>query len=94
MPTAFSNAFALVWLAVLLTKLPLKAMLARMTTDLIIIGGGPAGYVAAIRAAQLGKKVICIEKEPASIGDAYRPKPCWRVRRCFVERLKEQKRTV
>ena len=34
-----------------------------MATDLIIIGGGPAGYVAAIRAAQLGKQVICIEKE-------------------------------
>jgi dihydrolipoamide dehydrogenase len=31
--------------------------------DLIIIGGGPGGYVAAVRAAQLGLKVICIEKE-------------------------------
>jgi dihydrolipoamide dehydrogenase len=30
--------------------------------DLIIIGGGPAGYVAAIRAAQLGLKTVCIEK--------------------------------
>jgi len=35
------------------------------TYDLIVIGGGPAGYVAAIRAAQLGKKVACIEKERA-----------------------------
>ncbi len=33
------------------------------TTDLIIIGGGPAGYVGAIRAAQLGKKVVCVERE-------------------------------
>ena len=33
--------------------------------DLIVIGGGPAGYVAAIRAAQLGKKVICVEKDRA-----------------------------
>ncbi|MGB8356283.1 MAG: dihydrolipoyl dehydrogenase [Chthoniobacteraceae bacterium] len=33
--------------------------------DLIVIGGGPAGYVGAIRAAQLGKKVACIEKERA-----------------------------
>jgi dihydrolipoamide dehydrogenase len=33
--------------------------------DLAVIGGGPAGYPAAIRAAQLGKKVICIEKERA-----------------------------
>ncbi|MDX1949365.1 MAG: dihydrolipoyl dehydrogenase [Rickettsiales bacterium] len=30
--------------------------------DLIVIGGGPAGYVGAIRAAQLGMKVACIEK--------------------------------
>ena len=30
--------------------------------DLIVIGGGPAGYVAAIRAAQLGLKVACAEK--------------------------------
>src|SRR6476619_1934527 len=30
--------------------------------DLIVIGGGPAGYVAAIRAAQLGMKVACIDK--------------------------------
>ena len=36
-----------------------------MSYDLIVIGGGPAGYVAAIRAAQLGKKVACIEKERA-----------------------------
>jgi dihydrolipoamide dehydrogenase len=33
--------------------------------DLIVIGGGPAGYVAAIRAGQLGKKVACIEQERA-----------------------------
>ncbi|WP_341760831.1 dihydrolipoyl dehydrogenase [Candidatus Tisiphia endosymbiont of Thecophora atra] len=31
--------------------------------DLAIIGGGPGGYVAAIRAAQLNKKVVLIEKE-------------------------------
>lgn len=31
--------------------------------DLIVIGSGPGGYVAAIRAAQLGLKVACIEKE-------------------------------
>ncbi len=33
-----------------------------------IIGGGPGGYVAAIRAAQLGKDVILIEKEPDGLG--------------------------
>ncbi len=31
--------------------------------DLIVIGGGPAGYVGAIRAAQLGMKVVCIEND-------------------------------
>lgn len=31
--------------------------------DLIIIGAGPGGYVAAIRAAQLGMRVACVEKE-------------------------------
>jgi len=30
--------------------------------DLIVIGGGPGGYVAAIRAAQLGMKVACVDK--------------------------------
>src|SRR3954467_14206254 len=30
--------------------------------DVIVIGGGPAGYVAAIRAAQLGFKTACIDK--------------------------------
>ena len=30
--------------------------------DLIVIGGGPGGYVAAIRAAQLGLKTACVEK--------------------------------
>ena len=31
--------------------------------DLIVIGTGPGGYVAAIRAAQLGMQVACVEKE-------------------------------
>jgi dihydrolipoyl dehydrogenase len=30
--------------------------------DLVIVGGGPGGYTAAIRAAQLGMKVACVEK--------------------------------
>ncbi|EDM75463.1 dihydrolipoamide dehydrogenase [Plesiocystis pacifica SIR-1] len=34
------------------------------TYDLIVIGSGPGGYVAAIRAAQLGLKVACVEKDP------------------------------
>jgi dihydrolipoamide dehydrogenase len=31
--------------------------------DLIVVGGGPGGYVAAIRAAQLGMKVACVEAD-------------------------------
>ncbi|MBC8106980.1 MAG: dihydrolipoyl dehydrogenase [Anaerolineae bacterium] len=31
--------------------------------DIIVIGGGPAGYAAAVRAGQLKKRVLCIEKE-------------------------------
>src|SRR3989304_5224876 len=31
--------------------------------DLIVIGGGPGGYVAAIRAAQLGQRVALVERE-------------------------------
>jgi len=34
-----------------------------MTYDLIVIGSGPGGYVAAIRATQLGMKVAVVEKE-------------------------------
>jgi dihydrolipoamide dehydrogenase len=33
------------------------------TFDIIVLGGGPGGYVAAIKAAQLGAKVLLIEKE-------------------------------
>ncbi|CAI5497523.1 unnamed protein product [Closterium sp. Naga37s-1] len=31
-------------------------------SDLVVIGGGPGGYAAAIRAAQLGMKVTCVDK--------------------------------
>ncbi|HEY3745704.1 MAG TPA: FAD-dependent oxidoreductase, partial [Gemmatimonadaceae bacterium] len=31
--------------------------------DVVIIGGGPGGYVAAIRAAQLGLKTVCVEMD-------------------------------
>ena len=37
------------------------------TYDLVVIGAGPGGYVAAIRAAQLGLRVACVEKR-ASLG--------------------------
>src|SRR5438876_11694460 len=31
--------------------------------DIVVIGGGPGGYAAAIRAGQLKKRVLCVEKE-------------------------------
>ena len=40
--------------------------------DLVVIGAGPGGYVAAIRAAQLGLNVACIEKEKALGGTCLR----------------------
>jgi len=46
--------------------------MAQATHDIIIIGGGPAGYPAAIRAAQLGLNVGCIEKESALGGTCVR----------------------
>ena len=31
--------------------------------DIVVIGGGPAGYAAALRAGQLGKRVLCVERD-------------------------------
>ena len=38
--------------------------------DVIVIGSGPAGYVAAIRASQLGLKTACIEKSSTADGSS------------------------
>jgi len=40
--------------------------------DLVVIGAGPGGYVAAIRAAQLGLNVACVERENALGGTCLR----------------------
>jgi len=40
--------------------------------DLLVIGAGPGGYVAAVRAAQLGLDVACVEKEQALGGTCLR----------------------
>lgn len=45
----------------------MSPMAAPETFDLVVIGAGPGGYVAALRAAQLGMRVACIEKD-ASLG--------------------------
>jgi dihydrolipoamide dehydrogenase len=59
-----------------------------MNFDLIVIGSGPGGYVAAIRASQLGMNVAIIERESlggfASIGVVSPPKPCSKARKCLI----------
>ena|SRR5680860_199652 len=40
--------------------------------DLVILGGGPGGYVGGIRAAQLGMSVACVEAESALGGTCLR----------------------
>src|ERR1700757_3246226 len=43
-----------------------------MEVDVAVLGSGPGGYTAAIRAAQLGTKVACIEREPELGGTCLR----------------------
>src|SRR5213592_2584090 len=43
-----------------------------MQVDVAVLGGGPGGYTAAIRAAQLGASVACIEQEPELGGTCLR----------------------
>ena len=43
-----------------------------MDVDVAVLGGGPGGYTAAIRAAQLGAKVACVEMEPELGGTCLR----------------------
>src|SRR5919108_5644883 len=65
-----------------------------MDVDVAVLGGGPGGYTAAIRAAQLGAKVACIEKEPELGGTCLRvgciPTKAW-VQTAFA--LKEAEET-
>src|ERR671938_404720 len=65
-----------------------------MESDVAVLGGGPGGYTAAIRAAQLGAKVACIEKEPELGGTCLRvgciPTKAW-VQTAFA--LKEAEET-
>src|SRR3954452_1305739 len=64
-----------------------------MDVDVAVLGGGPGGYTAAIRAAQLGAKVACIEKEPELGGTCLRvgciPTKAW-VQTAFALREAEE----
>src|SRR6266498_2565572 len=65
-----------------------------MDCDVAVLGGGPGGYTGAIRAAQLGAKAVCIEKEPELGGTCLRigciPTKAW-VQTAFA--LKEAEET-
>jgi dihydrolipoamide dehydrogenase len=65
-----------------------------MDCDVAVLGGGPGGYTAAIRAAQLGAKVVCVEQEPELGGTCLRvgciPTKAW-VQTAFA--LKEAEET-
>src|SRR2546426_5303509 len=64
-----------------------------MECDVAALGGGPGGYPAAIRAAQLGAKVVCVEKEPELGGTCLRigciPTKAW-VQTAFALREAEE----
>src|SRR6059058_4737865 len=65
-----------------------------MEVDVAVLGGGPGGYTAAIRAAQLGARVACLEREPELGGTCLRvgciPTKAW-VQTAFA--LKEAEHT-
>src|SRR5436190_20766238 len=64
-----------------------------MEVDVAVLGGGPGGYTAAIRAAQLGAKVACIEKEPELGGTCLRvgciPTKAWVQTAHFLHQAKD-----
>ena len=64
-----------------------------MDCDVAVLGGGPGGYTAAIRAAQLGAKAVCIEKEPELGGTCLRvgciPTKAWVQTAFFLKEAEE-----
>src|SRR3954464_10272531 len=64
-----------------------------MDCDLAVLGGGPGGYTAALRAAQLGAKVVCVEKEPELGGTCLRvgciPTKAWVQTAHFIHQARD-----
>src|SRR5215510_10647626 len=64
-----------------------------MECDVAVLGGGPGGYTAAIRAAQLGATTVCIDKAPELGGTCLRigciPTKAW-VQTAFALREAEE----
>src|SRR5436305_326050 len=67
--------------------------MAAMDCDVAVLGGGPGGYTAAIRAAQLGAKTVCIEKEPELGGTCLRvgciPTKAWVQTAYFIHQARD-----
>src|SRR6266581_4166107 len=64
-----------------------------MDCDVAVLGGGPGGYTAAIRAAQLGARAVCIEQEPELGGTCLRvgciPTKAWVQTAAFLKAAEE-----
>src|SRR5438128_10295531 len=64
-----------------------------MDCDVAVLGGGPGGYTAAIRAAQLGASVACVEQEPELGGTCLRvgciPTKAWVQTACALKQAEE-----
>jgi dihydrolipoamide dehydrogenase len=64
-----------------------------MECDVAVLGGGPGGYTAAIRAAQLGAKAVCIEQEPELGGTCLRvgcvPTKAWVQTAAYLKEAEE-----
>jgi dihydrolipoamide dehydrogenase len=64
-----------------------------MDVDVAVLGGGPGGYTAAIRAAQLGARVVCIDKETELGGTCLRvgciPTKAWVQTAHFIHQAKD-----
>ncbi len=64
-----------------------------MDCDVAVLGGGPGGYTAAIRAAQLGARAVCVEQEPELGGTCLRvgciPTKAWVQTAFFLKEAQE-----
>src|SRR5580765_7641607 len=64
-----------------------------MEVDVAVLGGGPGGYTAALRGAQLGAKVVCVEKEPELGGTCLRvgcvPTKAWVQTAHFIHQARD-----
>src|SRR6266545_4866636 len=64
-----------------------------MDCDVAVLGGGPGGYTAAIRAAQLGAKAVCIEQEAELGGTCLRvgciPTKAWVQTAAYLKEAEE-----